>query len=72
MKSPEQIKEYLATHWFKSRHHTYYIRGYLITEFPDIKDFEFKIVFPDKDGNNSVTNDLITAFDAIKFIENEI
>lgn len=72
MKTKEKIKDYLSTHWFKSRHHSYYIRGFLMTEFPDDKDFEFKMVLPDKEGNNYVTEDTITATDAIKFIEDEI
>lgn len=72
MRTVEEIKDYLNTHWFKSRRHAFYIRGFLMTEFPKEKGFEFRVILPDKEGNNYVTETTITAFDAIKFIENEI
>jgi hypothetical protein len=72
MKSIDQIKEYLETHWFKSRHHAFYIRGYLLTEYPEEKGFNFKYVYSISYNGCSVEGEPITATDAIKFIEDEI
>ena len=71
MRSEKEIEEYLATRWFKTRHHSYFIRGFLLTEFPDNKNFKIRIVHTNKEGFE-IEGEVITATDAIKFIENEI
>lgn len=72
MRTAQEIKEFLDNHWFSSRHMAYYIRGFLMTEFPDDKSFEFKYAFSTKFNGKSVDAELITATEAIKFIEDEI
>jgi len=71
MRTEKEIEEYLATRWFKKRHYAYYIRGFLLTEFPDNKNFQIRIAFSNAEGIN-LGGEVITAADAIKFIEDEI
>lgn len=71
MRSEKEIEEYLATRWFKTRHHCYFIRGFLLTEFPDNKNFEMRMAFTNAEGIK-LGGEVITATDAIKFIENEV
>jgi hypothetical protein len=66
MRTEKEIEDYLKNNWFKSRHQAFYIRGFLMTEYPNNKNFVFRYAFNPKGKEG-----LISAADCIAFIENE-
>jgi type I site-specific restriction endonuclease len=72
MKSEQEIKEYLSTHFFADAIHARGIRAVLRDKFKEsAKDFEFKITFDKSVEYKEITDNLITFNDAKKYIWDE-
>ena len=71
MKSKEEVKEYLESHFFKNRRHAYAVRNQLldIDEFKGV-EFNIKWAFNTKHNGKSV-EEVITSDDALNFIFGE-
>ena len=71
MKSVNEVKEYLESHFFKNRRHAYAVRSQLL-DIDEFKGAEFNIkwAFNTKHNGESVKK-VITSDDAIRFIFNE-
>lgn len=67
----QNIKDYINSHVFKSRRHAYAVRAIILDLYPDDKEFNFQWAFDTKHNGKSIDEELITANDAIKLIENE-
>ena len=67
----EKIKEYINTHMFRSRRHAYAVRAVISDLYPEDKEFQFKWAFDTKHNGKSVEEELITANDVLKIIDND-
>ena len=70
MKTKEEVREYLESHFFKNRRHAYAIRN-IIVEIDEFKDAELNFRWANETMRGSSIEQTITSNDAIKFIFNE-
>ena len=70
MKTKEEVREYLESHFFKNRRHAYAIRN-IIIEIDEFKGAEFNFKWANETMRGSSIEETITSNDAIKFIFNE-
>lgn len=68
MRSPEEIENYLKTHWFTTMCEAHKTRDYLRGIFKSTK-FVFRIPVLNKNGISTINEKLITFEDAINFIK---
>lgn len=71
MKNEQETREYLDNHFFINRIHAHAVRAVIIDKFKS-KDFEFKYASNTQLEYKGVSDNLITATDAIKYIWDEL
>ena len=70
MRTEQEAKEYLSSHYFINRIHAHAVRSAVMDKFKS-KEFEFKYASTDRVEFMGVYNKIITANDALKYIWDE-